>query len=600
MRTMNRWMLGVVLCMSCMLASAHVGNHPSVHDTLAGIVERFRTTLPADELVSLQVPAVLERITAEERDILGTQYLTFRVNVPVILTVFKDTRFPTEPFWLVGRGFKQTSHVIQEGKRSFEGWELNFPAGEVGLGISSLSGGSDHYFVALAPQNAGDKVEITQIYPGQHTLGVLEDSAAVHLDGDGIVSGVPEALKGQVLLRGAQDRRREAQLISLFQKTEHPSSATPDQVVLTWSDDPKTTQTIQWRTSTAVKKSVVRYQTKHSHDLFKRRGDRAKGETTVMDAPFVLNDPRVHRHTVRLTGLEPDTTYVYAVGDGSRDGWSDMAEFSTAPARVKPFSFIYMGDAQNGLDRWGSVVHRAFRDEPQAAFYIMAGDLVNRGAERNDWDSFFYNANGVFNNRQLVPVLGNHEYQNGNPQMYHDLFTLMTNGPTTIGPEKAYSFTYSNALFVILDSNQPMETQNAWLEEQLANSTSTWKIVTYHHPAYSSGPDRDNPDVRKQWGGIFDKYHVDLALQGHDHAYLRTYPMKNEQRVETPADGTIYIVSNSGAKFYEQGDFPYKEVGYTNLSMYQVLDIQLSDDRLLYRAYDLDGILRDTFEIVKQ
>ena len=80
------------------------------------------------------------------------------------------------------------------------------------------------------------------------------------------------------------------------------------------------------------------------------------------------------------------------------------------------------------------------------------------------------------------------------------------------------------------------------------------------------------------------KYHVDVALQGHDHAYLRTYPMKAGKPVESPADGTIYLVSVSGTKFYGQGDFDYKAFGLTNTSCYQVLDIQMGGDRLVYRA----------------
>jgi hypothetical protein len=42
-----------------------------------------------------------------------------------------------------------------------------------------------------------------------------------------------------------------------------------------------------------------------------------------------------------------------------------------------------MGDAQNGLDSWGKLAHQSHAAEPDAAFYIMAGDLVNRGNERS-------------------------------------------------------------------------------------------------------------------------------------------------------------------------------------------------------------------------
>src|SRR5690606_38690334 len=114
-----------------------------------------------------------------------------------------------------------------------------------------------------------------------------------------------------------------------------------------------------------------------------------------------------------------------------------------------------------------------------------------------------------------------------------------------------------------------------------------------------SAENRENEGVVKFWGALFDKYHVDIAFQGHDHAYLRTYPMKNQQRVASPAEGTIYIVSNSGMKRYEQVDHPYTEVGFENASTYQAIDIQIDGNRLVYRAYDVDGNLRDEFVIEK-
>ena len=139
-----------------------------------------------------------------------------------------------------------------------------------------------------------------------------------------------------------------------------------------------------------------------------------------------------------------------------------------------------------------------------------------------------------------MPVLGNHEYQGGEPRLYLAQFALPRNGPHTIPPERAYAFEYSNAKFIILDSNLDAAKQTAWLEKELANTKAMWKFVSYHHPAYSSGGNRDNVEVRNLWTPIFDKYHVDLALQGHDHAYLRTYPMRDQKRVATAKDGTVY------------------------------------------------------------
>ncbi|MBI2425668.1 MAG: metallophosphoesterase family protein [Candidatus Hydrogenedentes bacterium] len=587
----------LALLLACALPlRAHVGTQPSIHDTVSGIITRWQNSLPAETLTALTVPQALEQLTAAERSLLSTTQLTFKVDVPVVVTVFRETAQKEVVFWLAERGFTKPDQTVTVERDRFEAWQLAFPAGEIGLGVNSLSGDGDQYFVALAPQTPGTEIHVSDIYPGQHTLGKVELGERAYAGWDErIFTEVAEAFKGQTLLRGDMDHRRTAKLIGLFRVTDYPATETPDQVVLTWAGDPMTTQSIQWRTSTKVAKGTVRYREKAA------AGTEASASWTTVTAqtkslktPGTVNDSRNHRHTANLVRLKPGATYEYEVDNGP------AAEFTTAPAETVPFKFVYMGDAQNGLDDWGKLVHHAYTTVPEAAFYIMAGDLVNRGNERDDWDSFFHNATGVFDRRQLVPCIGNHECQGDQgPWMYLSLFNLPLNGPADIEPERAYTFTYSNALFAVLDSNMEPETQSAWLDQQLAQSDKTWKFVVYHHPAYSSGPDRNNQEVREQWGALFDKYHVDLALQGHDHAYLRTWPMKNQQRVGSAAEGTIYIVSVSGTKFYEQGSFDYTEFGMTNVATYQVLDLQIDGNKLTYKAYDIEGKVRDEFVIEK-
>ncbi len=319
----------------------------------------------------------------------------------------------------------------------------------------------------------------------------------------------------------------------------------------------------------------------------------------ALRSPTTLNDPVVHRHTVELTGLEPGTTYAYRVGDGSARRWGNLVEFTTAPADPKSLAFVYMGDAQNGLDAWGRLLHRAFRARPDAAFYLIAGDLVDRGLARDDWDSFFKHAAGVFDRRPLVPVLGNHECEGGRPDLYLAQFALPPNGPAGIEPERAYTLRWGEALVVVLDSNLSPQRQSAWLEEQLRNASARWKIVAYHHPAFSSAPRRDNKAIPEVWTPLFDRYGVDLVLQGHDHAYLRTRPLRGGVPTANGAAGTTYVVAVSGTKFYTQVDRPETARGFTRVSTWQVLDLEIQDHSLLYRAYDRYGRLRDAFAIDK-
>ena len=390
-------------------------------------------------------------------------------------------------------------------------------------------------------------------------------------------------------------------LIFLYQVTPYPSGSIPDQVLLTWSEDPATSQTIQWRTGMSDRKSVVTYLKKadfyssHTHIP-----NVTNAHSKLLWLPYTINDPINYRHTAVLAGLEPDTTYVYAVSSDTTQIFSPMAEFTTAPATSASFSFIYMGDVQNGYDEWRKLLYRSHKICPKAAFHIIAGDLVDRGFARFEWDQFFYNARKIYDKKPLVPALGNHEYQLGEPWLYQRLFTLPQNGPSDIEPQKAYSFQYSNALFIILDSNLPPETQTQWLEVQLARTDAVWKFVVFHHPVYPSSKSRDNPTIRTHWTPLFDTYHVDMALQGHDHAYMRTYPMRGGNPVATPAEGTIYIVSVAGSKFYGQGNHDYIATGITNTATFQVIDIETGQyERLTYRAYDVHGTLLDKLVIEK-
>ena len=127
----------------------------------------------------------------------------------------------------------------------------------------------------------------------------------------------------------------------------------------------------------------------------------------------------------------------------------------------------------------------------------------------------------------------------------------------------------------------------------------TWKFVMFHHPVYASHPKRESPALGEAWVPVFDKHHVDLVLQGHDHAYLRTYPLRGPAGAATADQGTTYVVSVSGTKYYGQRARAETAVGITELSTYQTIDIQVPENRLIYRAWDVEGREVDRFTIEK-
>lgn len=380
--------------------------------------------------------------------------------------------------------------------------------------------------------------------------------------------------------------------------TIYPAATVPDQVCLTWSDNPISTQTVQWRTAAEVLDGAVQF--RKADDAAAAPAE-TSAEPLPLSDPLIVNNPAVTRFSAKMAGLAPGTAYAYRVGSKTTNSWSDWFEFNTAPQTTQAFSFLYFGDVQIGYPTWGKLLDDATQNNPDAAFCLVAGDLVNRGNNRNEWDGFFNAGAAVLGRLPLVPTIGNHECPGGkDPWLYLQTLTLPENGPENIPAERAYSFRYSNALFVVLDSNLSPADQRPWLDQQLSTSNDTWKFVMYHHPAYSSSERRDNDEVRDHWGDLFDKYHVDIAFQGHDHAYLRTPPMKNGQPVASPAEGTIYVLAVAGDKFYEAGDFDYAAVTIEKTPTWQVIDITAgAANTLAYRAFDLEGKLRDEFTIEK-
>ena len=105
-------------------------------------------------------------------------------------------------------------------------------------------------------------------------------------------------------------------------------------------------------------------------------------------------------------------------------------------------------------------------------------------------------------------------------------------------PAKHYERSRSGLDLFVLDSNSVGDRQTRWLRRHLAASTATWKIVAFHHPAYTCGGYLANPAVVSRWVPLFRRYGVDLVLSGHDHNYQRFAPSR----------GVTYVVDGGGGQ----------------------------------------------------
>src|SRR6185503_19359404 len=157
---------------------------------------RMQRELSSDQLVGLTVPEVEAFLTPQEREVLGTAHIRFRVNVPVVVTILRDTNLVNEPFWLHERGFNATGAKVPLANREFDTWEKAFPAGEIGLGIHNLTGSGTHYLVLLRPQQAGDAVNVSDLYPGHLRTAKFIAGVEPFVDQDVRLKAVPSPLEG--------------------------------------------------------------------------------------------------------------------------------------------------------------------------------------------------------------------------------------------------------------------------------------------------------------------------------------------------------------------------------------------------------------------
>jgi hypothetical protein len=298
-------------------ATAQVGTHPTVHDVAAGVAQRLQESLPAEQLLKISVEEVMPFITDEDWQVLGEKHLSFRVNVPSTVYVFRDSEDPNVVHWLTSRGFVNSGLSVKTDSQAFDGWSRDFEPGVVGLGVPSIDGDAEHYFVVVVPKQKDDALKVTEVTPSTHTAGTLVAGERIGISwNDTKVTEAPDALQGALILLGDPNKRRSARLTQIFQTTEYPATPTPDHVVLTWGDDPTSTQSIQWRTSTATEKGVVRYRVQGTESWAEQAA-----ETLRLENHNTVNDPLSNWHTVRLRDLKPGTKYEYRVGTGAEVGW---------------------------------------------------------------------------------------------------------------------------------------------------------------------------------------------------------------------------------------------------------------------------------------
>jgi 3',5'-cyclic AMP phosphodiesterase CpdA len=366
-------------------------------------------------------------------------------------------------------------------------------------------------------------------------------------------------------------------------------------------------------------------------------------------------------HIVTLTGLPPDTKYLYGVGTSQRILRRGPDRFfQTAPPATtkRPIRFWAMGDFGASDTEKYATNQQAVRDQFLAKkngpvdLWVWLGDNAYCCGTQQEYQTqvFDFYGSQLFGNLPILPSPGNHEYL-ATPTAkvdrnipYYDMITVPARGEAggvPSGTKAYYSLNYGNIHFISLDTygydegkyplSDKRSLQYQWLEKDLAAASSLWTIVFFHHPPYTkrshdSDGEAELRVIRETLVPLFDKYKVDLVLAGHSHVYERSYLMKghtglsftfnkNQHVVQNTEayytkdskpiinkdEGTIYMVIGSAGRLDWNGrPDPHPSSVYSNYQIGGSSIFTVDENRLDSQWLSADGQIRDRFTVFKQ
>ncbi|HEX4790794.1 MAG TPA: metallophosphoesterase family protein, partial [Actinospica sp.] len=419
--------------------------------------------------------------------------------------------------------------------------------------------------------------------------GGLVGAGAVAAGGTLLTEPAAAAAGGTASATSSTSTTASASSGGLLAAAERPSGAflAPFGRHIAFGADPATSFAVTWQVRAAVTHPFVRIG-RSPLEL----GEKIEAELSVLstlwgdvspiDSVPLAAPTSVEQYYVqaRISHLLPGTTYYYVVGHDGYDPAASPAleparSFTTAPSRGTAFTFTAFGDQGESYDAvaTGNLVR-----SQNPAFHLHAGDLsyandggsgqLSNAYDPRVWDSFFAQNEGFAATVPWQAVVGNHEMEPWySPDGYGGYLKRFAQPEQN---QAYYSFVYGNIAFLALDANDvtyeytanhgyTAGAQTKWLTRQLAayraNRDVDFIVVYFHECAYCTATAHaSDGGVRAAWTPLFDQYSVDLVVNGHNHVYERTDPLKagavttaapTGSTVHSATQGTTYVVAGS-------------------------------------------------------
>lgn len=387
-------------------------------------------------------------------------------------------------------------------------------------------------------------------------------------------------------------------------KTVSPSAlnsdGTPYNVRLNAGKDSQTAQAVTWLSDAlyAQQAAVAEICTKADYDAGKHAFTRVTGD--CINTTFSADNTAAYINHVTFTSLKPGVSYVFRVGDGTPDHWSDYETFTTdlSDGSVK---FFIMGDTQltGNPDSAADQEAIALMDKmaesirkENVQFGLQTGDFVDAAASLTAWNEILSVFTRWYGSMPIVHVLGNHEY-------YGDPSGSISNAMLNIPSADCYSVQYDDIYIAVINCQTDLATAMEWLEKDAAESTAAWKLLTIHQPPYYTNVNGSNEAHNRIIPAVAEKAGIDFVFSGHDHSYARTEPLK-DGKVDKK-NGTVYFICGDlGEKSRDNEyaavnnpDFHFAKIDQDYEGVYLI--VSLEQGKMTITAHDADGSVLDSY-----
>ncbi len=372
--------------------------------------------------------------------------------------------------------------------------------------------------------------------------------------------------------------------------TPYLQSPTENSIYISWHDSTQTGTKVEYGNTTSL-------------------GQSETGTSEIVLEPYIW-------HTVKLTGLQPNTEYFYKVISGG--GSSSVYSFKTLPPNDYngKLRFLLLSDTHaNDTTMAVKLIQEVKKKMIQlygdnyynkVNLILHSGDLVVSSYDITQWtDQYFAPLSPISPYIPTMSIPGNHEGDDNNyfTYMKYDDFSAFPKSDPLF--ERFWSMNIANTAIIGLNSNLTNSRrthQKYWLEKKLTEIETDTSIdfvfiIVHHFPVselWGDGmSDGGSIYVRNQIIPILKKYSKVVQLSyGHTHGFERGTIESETQNSQ--GDFRIVCGGGGGGPIDRWGAFQNFDFHEVHISLdhyiYQIIEIDVAEKTFQSYLYSLGNL----------